>query len=72
MQTQPNIIDAGDVLIVGAGLAGLFTALKLSHRQVTVMTAEKPKREVPAPGRREELPPRLVRMTMLICMWQIR
>ncbi|MGC6512802.1 MAG: L-aspartate oxidase [Parvibaculales bacterium] len=44
MQTQPNIIDAGDVLIVGAGLAGLFTALKLSHRQVTVMTAEKPKK----------------------------
>ena len=44
MQTQPNIIDAGDVLIVGAGLAGLFTALKLSHRQVTVLTTEKPKK----------------------------
>ncbi|MDE1172549.1 MAG: L-aspartate oxidase [Parvibaculaceae bacterium] len=32
-----NIIDAGDVLIVGAGLAGLFTALKLSPRPVTVL-----------------------------------
>ncbi len=43
MHTQPNIIDAGDVLIVGAGLAGLFTALKLSHRQVTVLATDKPK-----------------------------
>lgn len=34
-----NIIDAGDVLIIGAGLAGLFTALKLQPRQVTVMAA---------------------------------
>lgn len=32
-----NIVDAGDVLIVGAGLAGLFTALKLSPRPVTVL-----------------------------------
>ncbi len=32
-----NVIDAGDVLIVGAGLAGLFTALKLSPRPVTVL-----------------------------------
>lgn len=32
-----NVIDAGDVLIVGAGLAGLFTALKLAPRPVTVL-----------------------------------
>src|SRR5690606_28132660 len=31
--------DAGDVLIVGAGLAGLFTALKLAPRAVTVLAA---------------------------------
>jgi len=31
--------DAGDVLIVGAGLAGLFTALKLAPRHVTVLAA---------------------------------
>lgn len=36
-----NIIDVGDVLIVGAGLAGLFAALKLAPRQVTVMAAGK-------------------------------
>ena len=34
-----NATDAGDVLIVGAGLAGLFTALKLSPRPVTVLAA---------------------------------
>lgn len=34
-----NETDAGDVLIVGAGLAGLFTALKLSPRPVTVLAA---------------------------------
>ncbi|MGB5092077.1 MAG: L-aspartate oxidase [Parvibaculum sp.] len=32
-----NIVDAGDVLIVGAGLAGLFTALRLAPRPVTVL-----------------------------------
>ena len=32
-----NITDAGDVLIVGAGLAGLFTALKLAPRPCTVL-----------------------------------
>lgn len=37
--SQRKIIDAGDVLIVGAGLAGLFTALKLSPRPVTVLAA---------------------------------
>ena len=37
--SQRQIIDAGDVLIVGAGLAGLFTALKLSPRVVTVLAA---------------------------------
>lgn len=42
MSTSPNIIDAGDVLIVGGGLAGLFTALKLAHRQVTVMATGEP------------------------------
>ncbi len=35
--TKPNIIDAGDVLIVGAGLAGLFTALKLAPKKVTLL-----------------------------------
>lgn len=34
-----KIVDAGDVLIVGAGLAGLFTALKLAPRAVTVLAA---------------------------------
>ncbi len=37
-----NIIDAGDVLIIGAGLAGLFTALKLQPRPVTIMAAGQP------------------------------
>ena len=37
--TPTNIIDAGDVLVVGAGLAGLYTALKLSHRQVTLIAS---------------------------------
>jgi L-aspartate oxidase len=37
-----NIIDAGDVLIIGAGLAGLFTALKLQPRPVTIMAAGRP------------------------------
>jgi L-aspartate oxidase len=37
--TTRKIIDAGDVLIVGAGLAGLFTALKLAPRPVTVLAA---------------------------------
>ena len=36
---RPNIIDVGDVLVIGAGLAGLFTALKLAPRPVTVMAA---------------------------------
>ena len=36
---NPNIVDAGEVLIVGAGLAGLFTALKLAPRRVTVLAA---------------------------------
>ena len=31
--------DAGDVVIVGAGLAGLFTALKLAPQPVTVIAA---------------------------------
>jgi L-aspartate oxidase len=33
-----SVIDSGGVLIVGAGLAGLFTALKL-NRPVTVLSA---------------------------------
>ncbi len=37
--SESNIVDAGDVLIVGAGLAGLFTALKLAPRAVTVLAA---------------------------------
>ncbi len=36
-----NIIDVGDVLVIGAGLAGLFAALKMAPRQVTVMAAGK-------------------------------
>ena len=36
-----NIVDAGDVLVVGAGLAGLFTALKLAPRQVTILAGGK-------------------------------
>lgn len=36
-----NIIDVGDVLVVGAGLAGLFTALQLGARPVTVLAAGK-------------------------------
>lgn len=44
MQPRPNIIDAGDVLIVGAGLAGLFTALKLGHRPVTILAAGGPRK----------------------------
>ncbi len=35
-----NVLDAGDVLIVGAGLAGLFAALKLSPRNVTVLASQ--------------------------------
>ena len=35
---EPDTIGAGDVLIVGAGLAGLFTALKIAReRPVTVL-----------------------------------
>ncbi len=41
MNITPNIIDAGDVLIVGAGLAGLFTALQLAPRKVTILAASK-------------------------------
>lgn len=37
--SKRKIVDAGDVLIVGAGLAGLFTALKLAPRPVTVLAA---------------------------------
>jgi len=37
--STPEIMDGGDVLIVGAGLAGLYTALKLSPRPVTVLAA---------------------------------
>jgi len=37
--TGGHMVDAGDVLIIGAGLAGLFTALKLSPRPVTVLAA---------------------------------
>lgn len=39
--SSANIIDVGDVLIIGAGLAGLFTALKLSPRPVTILSAHK-------------------------------
>src|SRR5262245_8833530 len=36
--TQDNVINSGGVLIVGAGLAGLFTALKLKG-PVTILSA---------------------------------
>lgn len=39
MALRDNIVDAGDVLIVGAGLAGLYTALKLAPRAVTLLAA---------------------------------
>ncbi len=38
--TENTVFDAGDALIVGAGLAGLFAALKLSPRPVTVLSPE--------------------------------
>lgn len=34
--------DAGDVLVIGAGLAGLFTALKLAPMRVTVLCRRAP------------------------------
>jgi L-aspartate oxidase len=37
-----NVIDTGGVLIAGAGLAGLLTALKFGDRPVTVLAAAKP------------------------------
>jgi L-aspartate oxidase len=36
-QRAPEVIEAGDVLVVGAGLAGLYTALKLAPRKVMVL-----------------------------------
>ncbi len=39
--TRPNIVDAGDVLVLGAGLAGLFTALKLAPKRVTVLAGSR-------------------------------
>ncbi|MFP3945124.1 MAG: L-aspartate oxidase [Alphaproteobacteria bacterium] len=39
---QANEIDAGGALIVGAGLAGLFTALKLAPLPVTVLCRRPP------------------------------
>ena len=35
-----NVLDAAGTLIIGAGLAGLFTALKLSPRPCTVLSPE--------------------------------
>ncbi len=37
----PTSLSAGDVLIIGGGLAGLFTALKLEGHSVTVLMADK-------------------------------
>lgn len=38
MSRFDNVLDADGALIVGAGLAGLFTALKLAPRPVTVLS----------------------------------
>ena len=38
MTTFDNTLNADGALIVGAGLAGLFTALKLAPRPVTVLS----------------------------------
>lgn len=40
--TAHNVIDSGGVLIAGAGLAGLFTALSFGDRPVTVLAAARP------------------------------
>lgn len=40
MPIQDSLLDAGGALIVGAGLAGLFTALKLAPMPVTVLSPE--------------------------------
>jgi L-aspartate oxidase len=34
------VVDRGSIVVIGAGLAGLFTALRLSPRPVTVIAAE--------------------------------
>lgn len=39
-----NVIDAGDVLVIGAGLAGLYTALKLAPLRVTVLSHAHPRK----------------------------
>ncbi|MEL6280756.1 MAG: FAD-dependent oxidoreductase, partial [Pseudomonadota bacterium] len=38
--TDDTVFDAGGAIVIGAGLAGLFTALKLSPRPVTVLSPE--------------------------------
>ena len=42
MPTYDNTLNAEGALIVGAGLAGLFCALKLSPRPVTVLSPKPP------------------------------
>lgn len=37
-QARPDRIDGGDAVIVGGGIAGLFCALKLAPRPVTLLT----------------------------------
>ncbi|MEO0399381.1 MAG: L-aspartate oxidase [Pseudomonadota bacterium] len=41
MTAQPPSLDPTGVVIVGAGVAGLFTALKLAPQPVTVLTARR-------------------------------